>query len=138
MMGDVTVTPAEIDELVTAFFAAFASGPGCAERLDELPRLFLPKAIITNPPRIYDVDSFIAPRRALLLGDALRDFREWEVTGRTELAGDVAHRLSAYAKSWTQDGRRQTGRGTKSLQLVRTAEGWRIAALAWSDEVAAV
>ena len=58
------------------------------------------------------------------------------MSGRTDVAGDVAHRFSAYAKTWVQDGRACSGRGTKTLQVVRTPGGWRISALAWYDEPA--
>ena len=33
-----------------------------------------------------------------------------------------------------QDGTPFTGRGMKTLQLVRTSGGWRISAAAWDDE----
>ena len=32
------------------------------------------------------------------------------------------------------DGEPFTGRGAKSVQLVRTSDGWRISAVAWDDE----
>ena len=131
----------EIDGLVATFYAAFTSGPDVDARLDALPGVLLPQAVIVRTgvgaPTVYDVDGFIAPRRALLTAGGLRDFREWEVSGRTDVAGDVAHRFSAYAKTGVQDGTPFAARGTKTLQVVRTADGWRISALAWYDEPAA-
>ena len=126
----------EIDALVDAFFAAFASGPGCAERLDALPGLFLSRAVVvrTGPDEaVYDVDGFIAPRRALLLGGALQGFREWETTRTTEVVGRIAQRSSAYAKEWIQDGTLRVGGGHKLLQLVRTHTAWRISGVVWED-----
>lgn len=124
--------------IVRTFFAAFRSAPDIAARLDELRRVFLPGAVVVRTcglvPAVYDVDGFIAPRRALLTGGTLVDFREWEVHGRTEVFGDIAQHFCSYAKSWVQDGTSFTGRGMKSLQLVRTADGWRISAVAWDDE----
>jgi hypothetical protein len=125
---------AAIADLIRTFFAAFASGPGCAERLDTLPVLFLPQAVIYRSPTVYDVDGFIAPRRALLLGGALTDFREWATAGRTDLFGDIAQHFCGYAKEGVQNGVPFTGAGRKSLQFVRTALGWRISAVAWHDE----
>jgi hypothetical protein len=129
---------AEIESVVRTFFAAFVSGPECDARLDALPGLFLADAVITRtcglPPAVYDVDGFIAPRRALLTSGALQDFREWEESGRTEVFGDIAQRICTYAKAGVQDGAPFTARGVKMLQFVRTPAGWRISAAAWDDE----
>jgi hypothetical protein len=51
---------------------------------------------------VYDVDGFIAPRRTLLTGGTLQEFRQWEVSGRTDVPGDVAQRFSRYAKAGVQ------------------------------------
>jgi hypothetical protein len=129
---------AAIAAVVDTFFAAFTSGPDSRARLDALRAVFLPEAVIVrtcgDEPTAYDVDGFIAPRQALLSGGTLSDFREWELAGRTEVFGDVAQHFCSYAKSWSQDGEAVTGRGMKSIQLVRTADGWKISAAAWDDE----
>ncbi|WP_306204054.1 nuclear transport factor 2 family protein [Actinoplanes sp. RD1] len=124
-----------IQPLIDTFFAAFTTGPDCAARLDALPDLFLPEAVIVGPGAVADsVASFLAPRRALLTGGGLTSFREWEVAGTTTVAGDIAHHRCTYAKEGVRDGAPFTGSGTKMLQLVRTPQGWRIAALAWHDD----
>jgi len=129
---------AALTEIVRAFFAAFTSGPDSATRLDALRAVFLPGAVIVRTcggePAVYDVDSFIAPRQALLASGTLVDFREWELRGHTEVFGDIAQHFCGYAKSWVQDGRPFTGRGMKTVQFVRTPAGWRISAVAWDDE----
>jgi len=129
---------AAIADIVRIFFAAFVSGPDCAARLAELAALFLPGAVIVRTcggePTVYDVDGFLAPRRALLSSGTLTDFTEWELRGHTEIFGDIAHHFGSYAKAWVQDGKRCTGRGMKTLQFVRTPVGWRISAVAWDDE----
>jgi len=129
---------AAIAGIVRTFFAAFTSGPDAAVRLDALKQAFLPEAVIVRTcggePTVYGVDSFIAPRQALLSGGALVDFREWELSGHTEVFGDIAQHFCSYAKSGVQDGTPFTARGMKTLQLVRTTAGWRISAAAWDDE----
>jgi hypothetical protein len=129
---------AAIADLVRTFFAAFTSGPDSIARLDALRAGFLPEAVIIRTcggqPAVYGVDAFIAPRQALLSGGTLVDFREWELSGRTEVFGDIAQHFCSYAKAGVQDGRPFTARGMKTLQFVRTSTGWRISAAAWDDE----
>lgn len=128
----------EISRLVTTFFAGFTTGPDVAARLDALREAFLPQAVIVRTcglePAVYDVDGFLAPRLALLTGGSLQQFREWEVSGRTQLFGDIAQRFSSYAKGGVQDGTSFSARGMKTRQFVRTPAGWRISAAAWDDE----
>jgi hypothetical protein len=140
---DVAGTAATADReaiaaIVRTFFAAFTSGPDSAARLDDLRAVFLPGAVIVRTcggePTVYGVDSFIAPRQALLSGGTLVDFREWELSGQTEVFGDIAQHFCGYAKAGVQDGTPFTARGMKTLQFVRTSAGWRISAAAWDDE----
>ena len=129
---------ATIQGMVDAFFGAFVSGPGCSERMDGLRALLLPRAVIVRTcglePAVMGVEEFIAPREALLTGGSLTGFREWPVAGRVEVFGDIAHWFGGYAKAGTQEGEPFTGRGMKTIQFVRTADGWRISAAAWDDE----
>ncbi|MFJ9315738.1 DUF4440 domain-containing protein [Pimelobacter simplex] len=134
---------AAVEAVVARFFAAFVSGPDAAERAADLRAILLPQALVVRTdsadpagPMTYDVEGFIAPRIALLASSTMTDFREWVVAGRTDLAGDIAQHWCTYAKSWHQDGAEVTGSGTKSIQLVRTADGWRISAVAWVDDPA--
>jgi SnoaL-like domain len=128
---------AAIAQVIRTFFAAFTSGAGCTARLDALAELFLPAAVIVRTggePVVYGVESFIAPRRALLTGGTLVDFREWELSGHTEVFGDIAQHFCSYAKAGVQNGTPFTGRGMKTMQFIRTSAGWRISAAAWADE----
>jgi hypothetical protein len=129
---------ATIEGIVDAFFGAFVSGPGCAERMALLRGLLLPRAVIVRTcglePAVMGVEEFIVPREALLTDGSLTDFREWPVAGRVEVFGDIAHWFGSYAKAGTQEGEAFTGRGMKTIQLVRTADGWRMSAAAWDDE----
>ena len=128
----------EIEGLVRAFFAAFTSGPDTGTRMATLRSILLPEAVITRTcgldPVVYGVEGFIAPREALLSSGSLVDFKEWPLSGRTDVFGDIAHWFGAYAKSGRQEGAPFSGQGMKSLQFVRTSDGWRISAAAWDDE----
>ena len=67
---------AEIDAVVATFFAAFTSGPDLDARLDALRAVLLPQALVVRTcggePLAYDVEAFLAPRRALLSGTSAR------------------------------------------------------------------
>ena len=123
--------------VIDRFFAAFVSGPDAVARAGTLRDLLLPAAIVVrtcgDEPQVLDVESFIAPRAALLSSGTLVDFREWATSVEIEVYGDVAQAWVGYAKSWRQDGVLHEGTGAKSIQLVRTAAGWRIGAVAWDD-----
>jgi hypothetical protein len=135
---DVDADRAAVRDVVEAFLDAFRSGPESPQRLDHLRTLLLPEAVVVRTCGldlgVYDVESFIAPREALLSGGSLVDFHEWSLGGRIDVFGDVAAWFGAYAKEGVHDGEPTAGRGMKSVQLVRTRDGWRISAVAWDDE----
>ncbi|KOV84213.1 hypothetical protein ADL01_08800 [Streptomyces sp. NRRL WC-3618] len=129
----------EIDVLAAELFAAFDNRGGKAADVARIRRLVLPDGVIvkTGPEfTVYTVDEFIEPRRQLLSEGRLVEFSEWETAERTEIAGDIASRFCEYRKSGILDGEPFEGDGTKTIQFVRTPEGWRIAALAWYDRPA--
>ncbi|MFI5639765.1 DUF4440 domain-containing protein [Streptomyces goshikiensis] len=127
----------EIDAVTAEFFGAFDNRGGRAADLDRIRRLLLPGGVIvkTGPEfAAYTVDEFIEPRRRLLSGGRMVEFSEWETSERTDIAGDIASRFGEYRKSGILDGEAFEGGGTKTIQFVRTPEGWRIAAFAWYDQ----
>lgn len=138
MIENVRADKAAIDVVTAEFFAAFATVSGTGPRVDALYDLFVSKAVIVNTAgveaQIYDVPGFVEPRRAILTSGTFAEFNEWEVSESTEIFGNIAQRWSRYRKSWIESGRKREGGGTKSLQFVRTAGGWKIASLVWDDE----
>ncbi|SOD91124.1 nuclear transport factor 2 family protein [Streptomyces sp. Ag109_G2-15] len=126
----------EIDAVTAEFFGAFDNRGGRPADVARIRRLVLPSGVIvmTGPDfTVYTVDEFIEPRRQLLSDGRLTEFSEWETSERTEIAGDIASRVCEYSKSGILHGEPYEGGGTKTLQFVRTPDGWRIAALAWYD-----
>ncbi|WP_432164803.1 DUF4440 domain-containing protein [Streptomyces sp. bgisy031] len=130
-------TKAEIDEITAEFFGAFDNRDGREADVDRIRRLTIPGALIvsTGPATTaYTVDEFIEPRQKLLSDGRLVEFSEWETSERTEIAGDIAARFGEYRKSGVMNGEPFEGGGTKSIQFVRTPEGWRIASFTWFDQ----
>lgn len=129
---------AEIDEITAQFFDAFTNRNGAVPDVDRLYRLFVDGAsIIKNvgaEAQVFDVRGFVEPRRAILSDGSLTDFSEWETSSKTDVFGNIAQRFSLYRKSWNASGERFEGEGAKSLQFIRTREGWKIASLIWDDK----
>jgi hypothetical protein len=130
------MSKSELDAVTAEFFGAFDNRGGRAADVGRIRRLVLPGGVIvkTGPEfTVYAVEEFIEPRLRLLTEGRLVEFSEWETSERTDIAGDIASRVGTYRKSGVLDGERFEGGGTKTIQFVRTPEGWRIAALAWYD-----
>ncbi|MFJ9004092.1 DUF4440 domain-containing protein [Streptomyces canus] len=130
------MSKSELDAVTADFFGAFDNRGGRTADVGRIGRLVLPEGVIvkTGPEfTVYSVEEFIEPRLRLLTEGRLVEFSEWETSERTEIAGDIASRVGAYRKSGILDGEPFEGGGTKTIQFVRTSEGWLIAALAWYD-----
>jgi len=129
---------AELDRLVAAFFSAVSFETGSAPTYDAIRDLFIAQGLliknVSSTPEICSIDTFIAPRRALVASGALTRFNEVELSHTNDIFGNVAQRLSVYAKSGVQNGTAFEARGVTFTQFISTPEGWRISAMAWDDE----
>lgn len=127
----------EIDALVHRFYDAFGNASGRTHRLAALPYYFVPGArlleVAGDHIESHDLQGFIAPRAALLDNGRLVGFTESEDDHRTDVQGRLAQRWSRYRKAGRLDGQPFESRGTKLMQFVRTARGFRISAMAWED-----
>ncbi|MGR4879691.1 DUF4440 domain-containing protein [Streptomyces sp. LARHCF249] len=131
------MSKSEIDTVTAEFFGAFDNRDGRTADVGRIRRLVVPGGVIvkTGPEfTVYTVEEFVEPRLRLLADGRLLEFAEWETSERTEIAGDIASRFGAYRKSGILDGEPFEGGGTKTIQFVRTPEGWRISAFAWYDQ----
>ncbi|MBM7172103.1 nuclear transport factor 2 family protein [Streptomyces sp. G44] len=126
----------EIDALTAEFFGAFDNRGGKPADVARIRRLLIPGGVIVvaGPElKVYTVEEFVEPRERLLSEGRLTEFSEWETSEQTLIAGDVAARFGEYRKAGVLDGEPFEGAGTKSIQFVRDADGWRIAAFTWCD-----
>lgn len=127
-----------IDAVVAQFFAVFTNKDGLVVDLDTLRKFCLSDCVVIktcgDPHAIYDLSGFIAPRQKLLSEGELVNFSEKEIWENTEIFGSIAQRFCLYTKSGVLMGERFEARGMKSIQLIKTVEGWKISAVTWDDE----
>jgi hypothetical protein len=128
---------AELDGLISAFYAAFDNRGGRAPAIDALTKLFLPEARITcvalGITQCWSVAEFIAPRATMLTDGTLVEFHEWETESQTRILGSIASRESHYSKEGLLRGEIYVGQGRKFIQVCRYGLRWRIAAVLWED-----
>ena len=119
------------EELLAAFFDAVSFKP--RPDYERLRELFVPEGLLIRPPDVMGLDAFIAPRAQSVDSGELTEFEEYELDGRTDVFGDVAHRFSRYGKRGVRNGEPFGARGAISTQFARTPSGWRMTSMAWDD-----
>ncbi len=128
----------EIDQLVTSFFSVFTNANGQTPNIELIFQLCIPEAVIIKKSglqeEVYNLQTFTAPRKQLLTDGTLTDFEEKEISGVTQVLGHIAQRATQYTKSGLLNGLDFSGRGNKLFQFIKTAAGWKIAAVVWEDE----
>lgn len=128
----------ELASLIAVFFACVTFRPGGVPAYDRLHDLFVPGGLLIRTsggePDVCDVREFTHERGALVALGQLTEFEERELSAQTQAWGNVAHRLSTYAKRGVQDGVAFSGQGVITTQFAATGAGWRITAMAWDDE----
>ena len=128
----------ELKRLTSEFFAAVSFEAGKRPSYERIHGLFVAGGLLIknsgSAPEISTVHQFIEPRQASVESGELTQFSEVEISGVTQVFGNVAHRFSAYAKSGALKSAVFRARGMVSTQFVLTPAGWRISAMAWDDE----
>jgi len=128
----------ELDALVRRFFAIFTNARGATPHVEAAYDLFIPGGLVIkntgSAPEICSLREFVEPRRQWLANGTLVDFEEAEVSGRTDIFGNIAQRFSTYRKSGVLSGQPFAARGMKVMQFIRTPAGWRFSSVAWDDE----
>jgi len=131
-------TKAILDEIATTFFGLFSAKEGCKVDLSAIYQLFIPEGLIIksigSTLEIYNLQQFIEPRERMLNEGVLIDFKEEELFNKTEIFGNIAHRFSLYKKSGIMSGEAFETKGMKTIQFIKTPNGWKISSLAWDDE----
>jgi len=126
----------QIELLLQKLSTALSNRHGPAT-LAALPHWLLPQASLTRGSAAglssVSLQGFMTQRAHLLMGERLLGFEEQTVEQRIEVFGRVAQAWLRYRRSGQMDGTQISGEGFKSLQLLKTEAGWKIASLAWQD-----
>ena len=133
----------EIDTLIISFFNIFTNKNHRDASLQPnwsiIHSLCIPETIIIRKNGItedvYNLTSFIKPRKKILTDGTLIDFEEKEIEEETRIIGNIAQRFSRYQKSGYLNGVFFEGFGNKFFQFVKTKNGWKINSLIWEDEI---
>lgn len=130
---------AQIGQLVDRMLACFDNRDGAIPLLPSLPRWLLPYASIAcDRPEgleLMDPRTFIKQRAEWLSDGRLNDFSEArDGPLKIEQLGRIAQVQFRYRKSGRRDRQAFEAAGEKRLQALKTADGWRIASLAWRDD----
>ena len=135
--SDITVG-AELDRIAGEFLRAVSFEAGQSPPYENIRELFIESGLLIKnvgtKPEISTVSEFITPRQAQVDSGALVRFHESEISKRTVIFGNIAHRFSAYKKSGTLNGTTFDARGMISTQFVLTPTGWKMSSMAWDDE----
>lgn len=128
----------QIDGITKQFFGIFTNTDQIQPDWTVMNDLCIPEIIIIKKTglaqEIYNLHSFIEPRKKILSDGTLTNFEESEVKEETQIIGHIAHRHSTYQKSGYLNGSYFNECGNKFFQFIKTKDGWKINSLIWEDE----
>lgn len=127
----------EINSLTDVFFDLFTNTDGRQPRVEGIRDITIEKCLIINntpsPPEVCNLDEFMEPRVEKLTNGTLTNFREWEVSHKTEIFETIAQRLSLYQKEGLLNGAIYSGTGMKTFHFIKVNNEWKISAISWKD-----
>lgn len=123
-----------IDDFYNIFTNAF-----CQPEFEQIYEICSPSASIikksVDGAEIYDLGSFIGPRKKILTDGTLTEFSEWETGEETRVVGTIAQRYSKYSKKGLLHGNWFEASGHKMFQLMKEQGTWKIVQVIWEDGV---
>ena len=126
-----------ISEITNRFFDSFTNKESSPPKLETLKSICIPEVRIVNingSEIIYNLDSFLEPRKKLLTDGTLVEFEEKEVYEKTSIIQNIAHRHSKYEKSGVLNGKKFRQTGHKLFQFIKTNLDWKIKSVIWEDD----
>lgn len=126
-----------IGKCVDDFYSVFSNAI-CQPEFEKIYEICSPSASIIKKSaegaEIYDLKSFIDPRKKILTDGTLTEFSEWEAGEETRIAGSIAQRYSTYRKKGLLHGKYFEASGHKMFQLIKENSVWKIVHVIWEDE----
>lgn len=128
----------EIDNLTKTFFDVFTTINNKQPEWEIINKTCIPCTLIIKKKgsgeEVYNLTSFIEPRKKILSDGTLSDFQEVEMESEMKIIGSIAQRFSRYQKSGYLNGIYFKEYGNKFFQFIKTENGWKINSLIWEDE----
>jgi RimJ/RimL family protein N-acetyltransferase len=127
-----------ISEITNRFFDSFTNKDSSTPKLDTLKSICIPDVRIVNVKGsevIYNLNSFLEPRKRILTDGTLVEFEEKEIYQNTNIIENIAHRHSKYEKSGILNGKKFKQTGHKLFQFIKTNKDWKIKSVLWKDDI---
>lgn len=127
-----------INRVVSSFFGVFSNLNQKQPDWKLLHHLCIPQALLISKKEsgqvVYNLTSFVEPRKKILNDGTLTEFEEHEISGKTQIQTNIAQRHSRYQKNGVMGDKPFVELGNKFFQFVKTPEGWRITSVIWEDD----
>ncbi|MBL7920441.1 MAG: GNAT family N-acetyltransferase [Bacteroidia bacterium] len=134
----ITLDKLSIDANIKTFFGIFNNKNNQQANWDPINKVCMPETMIIkknkNERVIYNLNSFIEPRKKILSDGTLVDFEEKEISSETKIVNNIAQRYSRYQKNGILNGKPFNECGTKFFQFIKTNNEWKISSIIWEDD----
>ena len=126
-----------INQITKDFFNLFTNTKQKKLELEKINDICFPETIIIKKDKdkqeIFNIETFISPRKKILSDGTITEFEEYEIIGETKIVNNLAQRFSKYQKKGYLNGEYFEGNGTKFFQYTKTTTGWKINSVIWED-----
>ncbi len=138
MVYSITADKYNIDQLTKSFFNVFTNSNKQEPNWSLIHTICLPETTIlkksSNEEEVYNLNTFIEPRKKILSDGTLTEFEEYEIFEETRILNNIAQRYSNFQKHGYFNGTYFKEKGNKLFQYVKTNDGWKISSVIWEDD----
>lgn len=138
LVYSITADKFNIDQLTKSFFNIFTNSNKQQPNWSLIHTICLPETIIikksSNEEEVYNLNTFIEPRKKILSDGTLTEFEEYEIFEETKIIGNIAQRFSKFQKNGYFNKTHFKEQGNKLFQYVKTNNGWKISSVIWEDD----
>lgn len=137
MIYSITADKFIIDQLTKSFFNIFTNINKQQPNWSTIHTICLPETIIIKKnsieEEVYNLNTFIEPRKKILSDGTLTEFEEYEIFEETKILDNIAQRYSKFQKNGYFKNAYFKEQGNKLFQYVKTNNGWKISSVIWED-----